>query len=305
MNGQIFECFGPDIRKVEGEEIEPLLKYNLLIRFFLPFCPVGLRLIFLATTNNNGGNKKGYSFGDLYELIKNHLAEQPLEQALDALLDTGLFSAKWGRRGNCWEILYSNKIGAMLAPYKGYLMEEVLSPIRWLQFLELLLWGPNEDPFRFFRILDEATKAARRGDIAVPSQMRLRFNQSIRYSSLWETLERISNGRIYDSNIKFYHKQKKVTIYRLDEWVREKKTELERRINRRNIKIIQCKLRFLLEPEKEPEKQNSRYDFTIKRFFMVPIVNFQYLGDEEEYSSLMNISCELGRDLIKKFNILV
>ena len=301
MNGQIFECFGPDIRKVKREEIEPLLKYNLLIRFFLPFCPVGLRLIFLA----DGGNKKGYSFGDLYKLIKNHLAEQPLEQALDALLDTGLFSAKWGRRGNCWEILYSNKIGAMLAPYKGYLMEEVLSPIRWLQFLELLLWGPNEDPFRFFVILDEAkakakAKAAMRGDITVLSQMR-----GVQYSSLWETLKSISNGRIYDSNIKFYHKQKKVTIYRLDEWVREKKTELERRINRRNIKIIQCKLRFLLEPEKEPEKQNSRYDFTIKRFFMVPIVNFQYLGDEEEYSSLMNISCELGRDLIKKFNILV
>ena len=216
MNGQIFECFGPDIRKVEGEEIEPLLKYNLLIRFFLPFCPVGLRLIFLATTNNNGGNKKGYSFGDLYELIKNHLAEQPLEQALDALLDTGLFSAKWGKKGSHWERLFYNRMGAMLAPYKGYLMEEVLSPIRWLQFLELLLWGPNEDPFRFFVILDEAkakakAKAAMRGDITVLSQMR-----GVQYSSLWETLKSISNGRIYDSNIKFYRKQK-ITIYRLDE----------------------------------------------------------------------------------------
>ena len=217
MNGQIFECFGPDIRKVEGEEIEPLLKYNLLIRFFLPFCPVGLRLIFLATTNNNGGNKKGYSFGDLYELIKNHLAEQPLEQALDALLDTGLFSAKWGKKGSHWERLFYNRMGSMLAPYKGYLMEEVLSPIRWLQFLELLLWGPNEDPFRFSRILDLAALAARRGDIAVlPPRLRVLRVSNQRYSSLWETLERISNGRIYDSNIKFYHERKKVAICGLD-----------------------------------------------------------------------------------------
>ena len=197
-------------------------------------------------------------------------------------------------------------MGAMLAPYKGYLMEEVLSPIRWLQFLELLLWGPNEDPFRFFRILDEATKAARRGDIAVlPPRLRVLRVCNQRYSSLWETLERISNGRIYDSNIKFYHERKKVAICGLDEWVREKKAEIERRINR-NIKIIQCKLRFLLEPEKEPEKQNSRYDFTIKRFLIVPIVNFQIDNlenkDGEKYPSLIDeVSSELVQNLIDKF----
>ena len=61
--GEVFECFGPSVEKVKEAEIESLVKHNLLLSFFLPFCRVGLGLIFWATNSEDsvGSQTKGYT----------------------------------------------------------------------------------------------------------------------------------------------------------------------------------------------------------------------------------------------------
>jgi len=316
-----FECFGQDVKKVEETEIEPLVKRNLLMSFFLPFCRVGLGLIFWAATNSDDvqkrGDKKGYTFDELCELINKRytvsedskeILRKHLERALDILLDIGLFSAIWSKKGNCWERLFYNRneVAKRLAPYGNYIKDR-LDSIKLLQFLEMLLLGPNKNPLFFSEILKINAYLAHIGDIIDPDHwhINVKCESPIFYSTLWEVLKQISNNRIYDSNIKFYHERKKVSIYGLDEWIKEEISKLKEEY--RGFKITQCKLRFLLEPEKAPEERDSHYDFPIKRFLVVPIVNFEVEDngletEEGEYPSVIDeILSELGQKLIDEF----
>jgi len=315
---EIFECFGQDVKKVKETEIEPLVKQNLLMNFFLPFCRIGLGLIFWTDTNSDNGqeqgDKRGYTFNELCELINKkysvskEILRKHLERALDILLDIGLFSAKWGKKeGNCWERLFYNRneVAKRLTPYKDYISSS-LNSIKLFQFLEMLLLGPNKNPFFFSKILKINAYLAHIGDIIDHDHwhINVKCESPIFYSTLWEVLKQISNNKIYDTNIKFHHERKKISIYGLDEWIKGKISELEGRY--RVFKITQCKLRFLLEPEEAPKEKDSQYDFPIKRFLIVPIVNFKVedndLKVEEEYPSIIDeIMTKLGQKLIEEF----
>ena len=68
MDEVVFECFGPEVKKVKGDEIESLLKQNLLVNFFVPFCRAGLGLIFL--TMRDGDKPQGFSFNELFKRLE-------------------------------------------------------------------------------------------------------------------------------------------------------------------------------------------------------------------------------------------
>jgi hypothetical protein len=312
--GEVFECFGPDVKKVEEAEIESLVKQNLLLSFFLPFCRVGLGLIFGATDSREG-QTQGYTFDGLCDLIKEkyniseEILRKHLERALDILLDIGLFSAKWDRRENGWERVFYNRneIARRVAPYGDYVKDSIDS-IKLLHFLGVLLLGPNKNPSFFSKILKINAYLAHIGDIIDPDHWHINVEcgPPIPYSTFWEVLKQISKGKIYDGNIKFYHERKKLGIYGLDEWIEEKVADLKEKYGLEDLKITQCKLRFLLEPAGEPYKQNSHYDFTVNHFLMVPIVNLKFGNlkkkEGEEYpSEIDKISSELAQDLIDKF----
>ena len=309
MDEVVFECFGPEVGKVKTKEIESLVEHNLLVSFFHPFCRVGLVLIFRAQDENGHTFEKlCHLVNEMYLAIPKEDLQKHVERALDILLDIGLFSAKWGKKVNKWGRLFYNRneVASRVAPYKDYLKASDL--IESCQFLEVLLLGPNENPSFFYEILKINAYLAHISDIIDPDHWHINVacEPSISYTTLWKVLEQISRSRICDDNIKFYHERKKIAIYGLDRWIEKYIPKLKKEYGIEDLKITQCKLRFLLEPEKEPQKQNSHYDFPVKRFLIVPIVNFQFddleIEEGEEYPSIIDeISSKLVQRLICEF----
>lgn len=300
--GVVFECFGPKVEKVKEEEVASLLRQNLLVNFFVPFCRAGLALIFLTRRNEN--EQGGFSFNELFEQLKGRiypdvspeLLHKYLERSLDILLDIGLFSARWEQKDNYWERLFFNRneVAQRLRDYNYYIKDIgiLLEPIKVQQFFELLLYGPDKDPHFFLKVLDINSYLAHTGDIIDPDHwhINLRCEPSIPYSALWSILERISQNKIYDANIKFHHERKKITIYDLTSWIETKK----------NVEITQCKMRFLLNPDEVPKDA----DFKIKQLLIVPIVNIKLNTEkgEEDYSTVIDdTTSKLVKELTLSF----
>ncbi|RKX64626.1 MAG: hypothetical protein DRP41_04380 [Thermodesulfobacteriota bacterium] len=311
MDEVVFECFGPEVKKVKGDEIESLLKQNLLVNFFVPFCRAGLGLIFL--TMRDGDKPQGFSFNELFKRLEGiysgvspQLLRKYLERALDILLDIGLFSAKWGQKGNYWQRLFYNRseVAKRLRDYRHYI-KPFLDSVKTVQLFELLLLGPDKDPNFFLKVLDINSYLAHTGDIIDPDHwhINLKCEFSISYSTLWSILEGISQNRIYDANIKFHHERKKITIYDLNNGIEGALKNIKEKKGL-DLEITQCKIRFLLNPEKAPEREDG--EFKIKQFLIVPIVNIRFKGqkksEEEDYpSEIDDITSTLVENLTISF----
>lgn len=310
----VFECFGEKIERVLIEDIKPIIEENILAGFFFPFCRIGLGLIFLTPPHE----KK--TFDQLSEILQkqNFLINNNrkyLERALDILLDTGLFSAKWGKieqNGGLlkWARQFSNRneIVTRLQPYRSHIKAfSLLSSIQLLRWFEMLSQISGE----LERVLKMGAYLAYVGDIAESDHWRItiKFKSSLYYRNLWRVLYKISKGNIYDSNIKFYHERKKLAIYGLDEWIRKKVKDIQDNYKGVSLKITQCKIRLLLEPEKAPEEIEGEYDFPISKLLVVPIVNFEISGLNEEIENdypikideiASTLACELTNQFIKR-----
>jgi len=315
----VFECFGEKIERVLIEDIKSIIEENILAGFFFPFCRTGLGLIFLTPPHE----KK--TFDQLSEILQkqNFLINNNrkyLERALDILLDTGLFSAKWGKieqNGGLlkWARQFSNRneIITRLQPYRSHIKAfSLLSSIQLLRWFEMLSQGPSKNPEFFEKILEINAYLAHTGDIIDPDHwhITIKFKSSLYYRDLWRVLYKISKGNIYDSNIKFYHERKKLAIYGLDEWIRKKVKDIQDDYKGVSLEITQCKIRLLLEPEKAPEEIEGEYDFPISKLLVVPIVNFEISGlngeIENDYPTEIDeiastLACELTNQFIKRF----
>lgn len=131
---------------------------------------------------------------------------------------------------------------------------------------KLICYEEDEKNFAFLKkVLDIISYIVHTGDIIDPDHLEINgsFTSLISYHDLWNILEKMKLGKIYEADFEFYHpEKKKITIYDIpySEW-----------IDLSNMNLLdqkfQCKIRFVFDMELENR------NLVTKKFTMVPVIN--------------------------------
>ena len=198
---QLTEAFGREIRTVTVPE--SYLKWNILVRFFVPWCRTGLALIFNCDDTPKTFPEILSIIKKLYPTTAEELREKYTRRALDVLEDCGLWQREEGGKwiNTLWKLVHEYSHWFQPGPQRG---------LRAVRFFELLLYGPKGREKEWSQVL---TQAAARAQTAYQRGKVVLWAKS--WQHLWDELERVSCGCLYDTNIKFYHPNwYRVSIYK-------------------------------------------------------------------------------------------
>ena len=308
------EVFGEEIKKASevlpDEASREFISRNVLTNL-LYWDPKGYPdrytfLIFLQLSPRN----EGYTFDDvlkeLYKVMGGDKEEYKkyVERSLDILLDIGLLVAKWSKRDKnlVRTFIPRSELGLLSKEHRDNVLAiqgvDLRKPIfeteedKTSVLLPLLihLWMGFPAKYSFFRkVLDINLYLAHIADIIDPDhpKFKLKLKNTIDYKKFWNLLRELTD-KIYESNIRFSHYRKKLAIYDLEDWIKEKIRE---------GKITQCKMRYLLDFDEE----NFDKNLPIRNIIIVPIVNFEIEEDKLPSTEEREIICTLmSWDFVKR-----
>jgi len=228
-----------------------------------------LRVFLLTASQQDGGR----SYQGLIEEFKDD-ERGDVERALDKLLDVGLLSARWEEvkgEENKWERRFYNRgeVSSQFEGFSRYAKGDYLAQAskvdlfdNWLELLERLSGLSGFTKEVSDKIINYFAHIA---EILDPDHLIIKgyFKKPLAYEELWKALSKIKEDMpgsgIYESDIRYYHPdKKKIAIYNLPchTWIRT------------NIGIdnsnFQCKMRFIFSLNDNAEATE---------FQIIPIVN--------------------------------
>ena len=226
--------------------------------------------VFLLTASQQDG---GHSYQGLIEEFKDD-ERGDVERALDKLLDVGLLTARWEEvkgEENKWERRFYNRgeVSSQFENFSRYAKGDYLVQTsklqlldNWLELSERLSGLSGFTKEVSDKIINYFAHIA---EILDPDHLIIKgyFKKPLAYEELWKALSKIKEdipgGGIYESDIRYYHPdKKKIVIYNLPchTWIRT------------NIGIdnsnFQCKMRFIFSLNDNAEATE---------FQIIPIVN--------------------------------